>query len=313
MKKTAVVAIGGNSLIKDNNKVSIEDQLETASETCEHLIGIIKEGYNLVVTHGNGPQVGFSLIRSDLASSSLPLVPMDACGADTQGTIGYMLQQSLHNHFKQNGMNNIAATVVTQVKVDINDPAFKNPTKPVGRFYDKERAFDLKEKLGWTIVEDSGRGYRRVVPSPIPIEIIERPVIQDLVEQGIITIAVGGGGIPVVEDENGQLRGCAAVIDKDHASSLLARNIKAELFIISTAVEKVSLNFNTENQRDIDEMNVTEAKKYIEEGHFAKGSMLPKIQASIQYLEGGGKEVIITNPENITRAIENETGTRIFN
>ena len=314
MRKLAVVAIGGNSLIKDKQHVSVQDQYNAAKETCHHIADMIEKGWDVAIGHGNGPQVGFILRRSEIAAkvAGMHEVPLDVCGADTQGAIGYALQQNLYNEFKKRGMAKAAATVVTQVLVDKNDPAFQNPTKPIGSFMDEEEAKRRAKEFGWTVVEDAGRGWRRVVPSPIPQKIVELDAVRELLEAGIITITVGGGGIPVIEDDDGNLKGVAAVIDKDFASSLLARSIKADLFLISTAVEKVYLNFNKPNQKAIDQMTVSEAKKYLKEGHFAKGSMEPKIRAIIWYLEAGGKEAIITDPEHITAALEGKTGTRII-
>ncbi|MEA1963845.1 MAG: carbamate kinase [Candidatus Aerophobetes bacterium] len=309
MSKLAVVAIGGNSLIKDKTRIAMPEQLECVKETCQYIADVIEKGWNVVITHGNGPQVGFLLRRIELAVKELPLVPLDFIGADTQGAIGYMIQQSLHNEFKKRKVNREAVTVVTQVKVSKDDPAFKKPTKPIGEFMEKDEALKHR-KDGWNVVEDAGRGWRRVVPSPEPEEIIERDAIANLVEKGSIVICVGGGGIPVVEDEEG-LRGVAAVIDKDYASSLVASSLGADLLLISTAVEKVALNFGTENQIDLDKMSLTEAKKYLKEGHFASGSMGPKITASISFLEKGGKEALITRPEKIVEALEGRTGTRI--
>ena len=312
MGKKVVIAIGGNSLIKDKQHQSVEDQYQAAYETSVHIAGLIKKGYNVVVTHGNGPQVGFILLRSELSKNVLHEVPLDFCGADTQGSIGYTIQQTLGNNLKKLGLDKKVVTVVTQVLVDKNDPSFQNPSKPIGPFYNKEEALKLQQERGWDIKEDAGRGYRRVVPSPIPKQIIEEDAIKCLVEQGFIVVGVGGGGIPVIEDENGNLKGVAAVIDKDRASSLLATRIQADMFIISTAVEKVYLNFGKPDQKPIDQMTVAEAKKYMEEGHFKPGSMLPKIESAIHYLEQvkHGK-VIITNPENLERAVDGETGTHI--
>jgi len=310
-KKTAVVAIGGNSLIKDKDHQTVPDQFATACETCHHIAGMIQQGWDVVITHGNGPQVGFILLRSELARHVLHPVPLDSCGADTQGAIGYMLQQCLYNEFLKRGMKKQAATVVTQVVVDKDDPAFQNPTKPIGPFMSKEEALRKKEEDGWDVMEDAGRGWRRVVPSPLPLEIVERDAIKTLLEQGFVVIAVGGGGIPVIRLPDGTLKGVEAVIDKDYASSLLATSINADLFLISTAVEKVALNYGKPNQVWLDKMTLEEARRYYDEGHFAPGSMGPKIKAIIQYLEKGGKEAIITSPENIERALRGETGTRI--
>jgi len=310
MSKLAVVAIGGNSLIKDKTKIAMSNQLECVQETCRYIADIIEKGWNVVITHGNGPQVGFLLRRIELAAKYLPLVPLDFIGADTQGAIGYMIQQSLQNELRRRGIKRKIATVVTQVKVNKDDPAFQKPTKPIGEFMEKDEASGHHKKDGWHVVEDAGRGWRRVVPSPKPLEIIERDAIADLVEKGSIVICVGGGGIPVVENEEG-LRGVTAVIDKDYASSLIASNLGADLLLISTAIEKVALNFGTKNQIDLEKMTLDEAKKYLKEGHFAAGSMKPKIIASIKFLEKGGKEALITSPEKIREALEGKTGTRI--
>ena len=315
MTKLAVLAIGGNSLIKDKQHETVEDQYDAVCETAKHIAGLIEQDYNVVVTHGNGPQVGFILRRSEIAHEveGMHDVPLVSCGADTQGSIGYQIQQAMDNEFKKRGINKQIATVVTQVVVDKKDQAFQNPSKPIGTFYTKEKAEELqKEHPDWVIIDDVGRGYRRVVPSPMPVEIVEEGAINALVKNGFSVVGVGGGGIPVAYNEEGLLEGVPAVIDKDNASSLLAINIKADLFIISTAVEKVSLNFNKPNQIDLDKINVDEAKKYIEEGHFAKGSMLPKIQAIVRFLEAGGQEAIVTNPESLEKALKGETGTHVY-
>ncbi len=312
-EKVAVIAIGGNSLIKDKAHQSVQDQYDAANATAGHIAQMIKDGWNVAVGHGNGPQVGFILRRSEIAAQTEGMheVPLDVCGADTQGAIGYALQQSLYNHFQKMGIKKSTTTVITQVEVSTEDPAFKNPTKPIGSFMDKSEADRRQENDGWNVVEDAGRGWRRVVASPLPMRIVEEDAVQHLIDAGVVVITVGGGGIPVVE-KDGQLVGTAAVIDKDFASSLLASNIGADLFIISTAVEKVALNFGKPDEKWLDTMTLAEAKGYLAEGkHFAKGSMAPKIQAVINYLEKGGKKAIITNPENIARALAGETGTHI--
>ncbi len=313
-RKIAVVAIGGNSLIKDKDHVSVEDQYLAAKETCFHIADMIEQGWDIAIGHGNGPQVGFILRRSEIAArvAGMHEVPLEVCGADSQGAIGYALQQNLTNEFRRRGLAKNAATVVTQVRVDLDDPAFRHPSKPIGSFMDEAEAQRRAKEEGWSVVEDAGRGWRRVVASPLPQEIIELEAVKKLLEAGIVTITVGGGGIPVIRDETGNLKGVAAVIDKDYASSLLARSIGADLFLISTAVEKVYLNWGKPDQRPIDVMTVAEAKEYLKEGHFAPGSMGPKIQAIIWFLEAGGKEALITDPENIARALRGETGTRII-
>lgn len=309
--RLAVVAVGGNALIKDNQHRTIPDQYRVACETMVHIADMIEAGWRVVVTHGNGPQVGFILRRSELSVRELHPVPLDYCGADTQGAIGYMFQQALHNEFEHRGLKKRAVTIVTQTLVDRDDPAFQNPTKPIGSFMDEATATEHRRKDGWAVVEDAGRGWRRVVPSPRPVRIIEQDIIATLVEAGFVVIAVGGGGVPVIEDANGELAGVEAVIDKDKASSSLAHNIEAEMFIIPTQVEKVALDFQQPNQQWLDHMTLAEAKKYLAEGHFLPGSMEPKIEAVIRYLEQGGKKALITTPENIMRALERQTGTYI--
>lgn len=315
MSKLAVIAIGGNSLIKDEAHKTVEDQYQAAKETCYHIADMIEAGWDVAIGHGNGPQVGFILRRSEIAAKveGMHEVPLDVCGADSQGAIGYALQQNLQNELRRRGIRKPVATVVTQVEVDRNDPAFKNPTKPIGSFMDEAEAMRRKNEMGWDVVEDAGRGWRRVVASPLPKEVVELDVVKTLLEAGVIVVTVGGGGIPVIRDENGDLKGVAAVIDKDYASSLLAREIKADLFVISTAVEKVALNFGKPDQKWVDQMTVAEAKQYLAEGiHFAKGSMAPKIQAIIWFLEANPNgRALITNPENIGRALRGETGTWI--
>lgn len=312
--KVAVVAIGGNSLIKDKNNVTVESQYQAAKETTVHIADMIESGWTVAIGHGNGPQVGFILRRSEIAHKveGMHEVPLDVCGSDSQGAIGYALQQNLQNILRSRGIDKSVATVITQVRVDADDDAFKSPTKPIGTFMEEEEAQLRVKNLGWYVVEDSGRGWRRVVPSPLPKEVVELSSVKQLISAGHIVITVGGGGIPVVM-EKGALKGVAAVIDKDYASSLLAREINADLFIISTAVEKIALSFGKPNEKWLDRMTLSEAKAYLAEGtHFAKGSMAPKIQAVIYFLEAGGKEALITNPENIGRALKGETGTWII-
>jgi len=313
-RKWAVIAIGGNSLIKDKQHQTVEDQYLAAKEPAHHIADMIAQGWDVAIGHGNGPQVGFILRRSEIAAKveGMHEVPLEVCGADSQGAIGYALQQNLMNEFKQRGMDKLAATVVTQVLVDRNDGAFQKPSKPIGGFMDEAEAKHRADTEGWAVVEDAGRGWRRVVASPIPQRIVELDAVKTLLNAGIITITVGGGGIPVVENEAGYLEGVAAVIDKDFASSLLAQCIDADLFLISTAVEKVALNYKTSQQKDLDVITASEARKYLEEGHFAKGSMEPKIRAILWYLDHGGKEAIVTDPAHITAALEGKTGTRVI-
>lgn len=314
-KKVAVVAIGGNALIRDEKKVTVESQYEAAKETCMHIADMIEQGWEVAIGHGNGPQVGFILRRSEIAAKfeGMHEVPLDVCGADSQGAIGYALQQNLQNILHQRNIEKKVVTVITQMLVDKTDPAFLHPTKPIGGFMSEAEAKRRHDEQGWSVVEDAGRGWRRVVASPLPTEIVELETVETLLDKGIVTITVGGGGIPVIDPGDGNYCGIAAVIDKDFACSLLARAIKADLFLISTAVEKVAINFGKPNQQWLDKLTLSEAKKYLAEGtHFAKGSMAPKIQAIIWYLENGGKQALITNPENIGRAIRGETGTWIL-
>jgi carbamate kinase len=312
-KKVAVVAIGGNSLIKSKEQQTVEDQYEAAKETAQHIVDMIEAGWDIAIGHGNGPQVGFILRRSEIAHrvEGMHELPLDVCGADSQGAIGYALQQNLQNELSKRGISKPASTVITQVRVDRDDPAFDEPAKPIGTFMEEAEAQQRQQELGWDVVEDAGRGYRRVVPSPLPQEVMELDAVKALIKAGTIVITVGGGGIPVVQTEEG-LKGIAAVIDKDFASAFLANSINADLLLISTAVEKVALNFGKPDQEWIDKMTVEEAKRYLAEGtHFAKGSMEPKIKAIVNFLERGGKKAIVTNPENIGRALKGETGTLI--
>jgi len=311
MKKCIVIAIGGNSLIRDKQHMSVLDQYLAAGETSHHIATLIKENYRVVITHGNGPQVGFILLRSEAAKDILHQVPLESCGADTQGAIGYQISQTLSNELRRQSIEQPVATIVTQCVVSSDDPAFTNPDKPIGPFYSEAEAQQHQQDEGWSVKEDSGRGWRRVVASPIPLEIVEQSSIKALLDQDVVVIAVGGGGIPVIRKENGDLIGVAAVIDKDRASCLLAKNLQAEIFIISTGVDKVAINFGQPNQKDLDQMTVAEAKRYMAEGQFAPGSMKPKIEAAIDFLENGGEKVIITQPHLLEKAIQGRGGTHI--
>jgi carbamate kinase len=307
----AVVAVGGNALIRGQGKESLPDQYAAACAMMAQVASIIQAGWDVVLTHGNGPQVGIILRRSELTEHELFPVPLDQCVAHTQGSIGYMFQLALINEFHRRGMKNHAATVVTETLVDRNDPAFARPTKPVGSFMDVRAARIRHDRDRWTVLEDSGRGWRRVVPSPAPIRIVQQDVILALVGAGFTVIGVGGGGIPVIENDQGELVGVEAVIDKDLASALLARGVKTDLFLISTDVEKVALNFHKPNEQWLDSLSVEQAKRHLAEGQFGVGSMEPKIEAAIDYLEHGGKRVIITDAENMRRSLEGKTGTHI--
>lgn len=311
-KNTLVVAIGGNSLIRDAQHQSVPDQYQALGETSGHIARIIKDGWNVAIGHGNGPQVGFILRRSELASHELHEVPLDVCDADTQGAIGYELQQNLAHDFRRMRIDRQAVTVVTQVEVDPNDPAFAKPSKPIGTFMDEATARSRQERDGWQVREDAGRGWRRVVASPRPLRIVEERAVKALLRDDFVVITVGGGGIPVVTDEHGDLVGVAAVIDKDFASALLAINLRADVFMISTAVDRVALDWGKPEQRWVDSLTLAEAKEYLAAGtHFASGSMAPKIEACIEFLEHTGGEAIITSPENMERALAGEGGTRI--
>ena len=298
-------------MIKDKNHIALSFQYEAVQETSKYIAELIAEGLSMVITHGNGPQVGFLYRRGELARPELPLIPLDICGADTQGAIGYMIQKALLNEFRERGIVRKVTVVVTQTIVDRDDSSFERPTKPIGSFMSEEEALANKKEFGWQVVEDAGRGFRRVVPSPIPREIIELDVIKLLAERGYIVVAAGGGGIPVIRNEQGDLEGVEAVIDKDLGSSLLARNLGADTLIISTAVDAVYLNFGKGNQRPIRRATLPEIKRYLAEGHFKPGSMKPKIEAIVQFLENGGEKAIITSPENLLRAIKGEAGTTI--
>jgi carbamate kinase len=314
MSKLAVIAVGGNSLIKNDKRVSVEAQEEALRETAHHIADMIEAGWDLAIGHGNGPQVGFILRRSEIAAKieGMHEVPLDVCGADSQGAIGYEFQQALQNEYHKRGIDKGAATVITQMLVDQKDSAFQKPSKPIGSFMEEAEAKRREIEMDWSVVEDAGRGWRRVVPSPMPKKILELDAVKLLLNAGVTVITVGGGGIPVIDKGNGEYEGTAAVIDKDFASSLLAQEIDAELFLIATAVEKVAINFGKPQQQWLDKITLTEAKEYLAEGiHFAKGSMAPKIEAIIWFLENGGKQALITNPENIGRALKGETGTWI--
>jgi carbamate kinase len=309
--KLAVLAIGGNSLIKDKNHIALSWQYEAVKETGKYIAELIAEGMSVVITHGNGPQVGFIYRRGELGRHELPLIPLDICGADTQGAIGYMIQKALLNHFRRMGVAKKVTTVVTQTLVNADDPSFEHPTKPIGSFMPEEEALANRKEFGWEVVEDAGRGFRRVVPSPVPREIIELDVIRLLIERGYVVVATGGGGIPVIRNEREEIEGVEAVIDKDLASSLLARNLGADTFIISTAIDAVYLNFGKENQKPIRRATLPEIKKYLAEGHFKPGSMKPKIESIILFLEGGGRKAIIASPENLLSSVRGESGTTI--
>lgn len=307
---TVVVAVGGNSLITNKDAIGLSDQFVAASESMKHVADMVAAGWNVVVTHGNGPQVGFLLRRAEIAASELPTIPLDILGADTQGATGYMFCRALTTDFERLGIDKQPVAIVTQTVVDENDPAFKAPSKPIGSFMDEDVAQLHAQEDGWSVVEDSGRGWRRVVPSPKPVRIVEIEAIRKLNADGFAVVAAGGGGIPVVE-ENGGYRGIEAVIDKDHATALLANELDADVLLISTAVDAVAVNFGKPEQRWLDRVTVAELKEYLAEGQFGAGSMAPKVEAAIAFIERGGKRVIITSPPQMTNALKGEAGTTI--
>lgn len=313
MQDTVVVAIGGNSIIRDADHKTVADQYDSLVETCTHLADIVESGYRLVICHGNGPQVGFILRRSAITyeAAGLHQVPLSSCVADTQGAIGFQIQQALEMELKKRGIQKQTATIVTRVVVSAEDAGFQNPTKPIGSFFSADKVAAMqKDYPDWQFVEDAGRGFRRVVASPVPTKVVELEVIRDVVDRDCVVIACGGGGIPVVPVADGY-EAVDAVIDKDLASALLAGKLNARRFIISTGVQHVCLNFGQENEKKLTELGVAEMKQYVAEGHFAPGSMLPKIEAAISFIENGGEEVIITAPEFLKDAIEHRTGTRL--
>lgn len=310
-KKTALIAIGGNSLIRAGEKGTIEEQLENARRTASSIIRIIEMGYAVVITHGNGPQVGAALIRSERAANQVYEHPLDVCVATSQGEIGYIIEQSLENELAKAGIDSPVITMLTRVVVDETDPAFRTPTKPIGPFYSKDVARAKQELNGWNIIEDAARGYRRVVPSPEPKEVLERDVIQKCLHSGIIVIALGGGGIPVIR-KNNRITGCEAVIDKDKSSSLLARELGIDLFIISTDTKNVYVGFKTPEQRALDVITADKLQVYLNRGEFPAGSMGPKIESAIRFVADGGQEVIITSMELLPEAVRGKAGTHII-
>jgi carbamate kinase len=313
MKKTLVLALGGNSFIRDQMHQSVPDQYLAAKQVCGHIAPLLRDpDLRMVLTHGNGPQVGFILRRSELAFPALHEVPLDACVADTQGALGYQLECALRNELRRQGVARSPAVVVTLALVDGDDPDFLHPTKPIGAFLSKERAEEHRQKDGWNVMEDAGRGWRRVVASPVPKAILDLEAVRTLLEAGFVVVAAGGGGIAVVEDEVGDIAGASAVVDKDLASSLLARELGAEALVFTTGVEKAYLDWGEPAQRAIDAMTLEEAKRYMGEGHFKPGSMLPKVQAIVEFLEAGGREAIITDAEHLAAALEGRAGTRVI-
>jgi len=311
VSRKVLVALGGNAILKHKERGTAEEQFGNVKRVCKHLVGLIKDGYKLAITHGNGPQVGDILLKNERLRDVLPPMPLDVCGAQSQGMIGYMLQQSMRNEMDRSGINIPVVSLVTQTLVDENDGAFRKPTKPIGTFYTAREAEMLRKEKRWTMVEDSGRGYRRVVPSPKPKEILEKDAIRTLFESGAIVIAVGGGGIPVVVKDDGSLEGVVAVIDKDLSAKIFASDVGAEVLLMLTDVEKVFLNYGKSNQSDLDEVSIIEAKRFLREGHFAAGSMAPKVEAAIEFVEAGGEKAVISSLEMGRKALEGKAGTTV--
>jgi carbamate kinase len=309
--KVALIAFGGNALLPDNKHGQQDDQMRNAKKAAELMVHIVSKGYELIIVHGNGPQVGNLLLQMEAAAEKIPSYSLDVCDAMTEGSMGFLLERAIVNELRRRSLDKEVASLISQVVVDRDDPAFEKPTKPVGPFYSRERAEKLADEKKWTMVEDAGRGYRKVVPSPRPIDVVPKWVIRDLVHAGRIVIAAGGGGIPVIINGNGFYEGVEAVIDKDYAASLLAREVKVDLFIILTAIERVSLDFGKPTQREAPVLTVEEAKKHLADGQFPPGSMGPKIRAAVEYIEAGGREVLITKDSHLRAALLGRSGTRI--
>ncbi|MGQ9672133.1 MAG: carbamate kinase [Candidatus Aminicenantales bacterium] len=311
-RKIALIAFGGNALLPENQRGLQEEQMRNAQQAAKLMVHIVRKGYELIIVHGNGPQVGNLLIQMEEAVTKIPPFTLDVCDAMTEGSMGFMLEKAIINELRTGSLDKEVATIVTQVLVDREDPAFQNPTKPVGPFYSKYRAQMLAREKKWTMIEDAGRGYRKVVPSPRPIDVVPKWIVRDLVRAGRIVIAAGGGGIPVILDGRGLFKGVEAVIDKDFVASLIAREVKVDLFIILTNIERVYLDFGTPNQRPLDVMTVDQAREYLHQGQFPAGSMGPKIEAAIEYIQAGGEEVLITSARHLKAALIKRSGTRII-
>lgn len=308
----AVIALGGNAILQPGQKGTAEEQIENVRIAMSSITGIIEEGYNVIITHGNGPQVGNILLQNEEASGTVPAMPLDICGSQTQGMIGYMIQRSMINELAKKGIKKDVATIVTQVEVSPDDPAFKNPTKPIGPFYKEEEAEALMAEKGWVLKEDAGRGWRRVVPSPKPVSIIEKNVIRTLVDEGYMVVASGGGGIPVMIDESGNVEGIEAVIDKDYAGECLALDVEADIFVILTDVEKVALNYGQPDQKDLGQVTIDEMREYENQGHFKAGSMGPKVASILRFIDSGGKRGIITSLDKAKAALQGNAGTEVL-
>jgi carbamate kinase len=311
MPKLAVVAFGGNALLRPEDRGTQEEQVARAKQAARWLAEIVRHGYKLIVVHGNGPQVGNILVQAEEASTKIPPQTLDVCVAQTEGSIGFVLQQALRNRLEAIGIKGEVVTVLTEVEVDANDPAFRRPTKPIGPFFTRYRAEALERDLGWTMREDAGRGWRHVVPSPRPLSILNVKTIRRMLEEALVVIAAGGGGIPVARGRDGQWRGIEAVIDKDYASALLAAQLDADTYIVLTGVSKVAIDFGKPTQRFVDRLPVAEAEKFLAEGQFPAGSMGPKIEAAIQFVKATGREVLITDVEVLREALAGKDGTVI--
>jgi len=311
-QRLALIAFGGNALLPENERGIQEEQMKNAEKAAQLMVHIVRKGYELIIVHGNGPQVGNLLIQMEEAVTKVPPYSLDLCDAMTEGSMGFMLERSITNELRRQSIDKEVITLVTQVLVDRNDPAFEKPTKPVGPFYTRYRAQQLAREKKWTVVEDAGRGYRKVVPSPKPIDVVPKWIIRDLVQAGRIVVAAGGGGIPVILNNRGLFEGVEAVIDKDYAASLIAREVKVDLFIILTGIEKVYIHFGKPDQQEMPILTIDEAQRYLEEGQFPPGSMGPKIQAAIDYIKAGGKEVLITKASHLKAALLRRSGTRII-
>lgn len=310
-RKIALIAFGGNAILPENKRGLQSEQAKNAQKAARLMIHVVKKGHDLIIVHGNGPQVGNLLMQMEEAINKIPPFSLEICDAMTEGSMGYMLERAIINELRKNSLDREVATLITQVVVDKEDTAFDNPTKPIGPFYTKYRAQMLARQKKWKMIEDAGRGYRKVVPSPRPIDVVPKRVIQDLVHSGKIVITAGGGGVPIIIDGNGLFQGVEAVIDKDHAASLIASEVKADLFIILTNVDRVYLNYGKPDEKPIDEMSVDQAQTYLDQGQFPPGSMGPKIQAAIDYIHHGGKEVLITSANHLKAALLNRSGTKI--
>jgi carbamate kinase len=310
-KKIALIAFGGNALLPENQRGLQEEQLRNAQRAAKLMVHIVAKGYDIIIVHGNGPQVGNLLIQMEEAITKIPPFSLDVCDAMTEGSMGYMLEKAITNELRSRSLDKEVATIVTQVLVDKEDPAFQNPTKPVGPFYSKYRAQMLAREKKWTMIEDAGRGYRKVVPSPRPIDVVSKWIVRDLVRAGRVVIAAGGGGIPVIIDGRGLFKGIEAVIDKDYVASLIAREVKVDLFVILTNIERVYLDYGTPEERPIEVISVGQAREYLSQGQFPAGSMGPKIEAAIEYIEAGGQEVLITSASHLKAALIKRSGTRI--